>query len=77
MSLNTKTLLITGAAGFIGANLALRLLESKEPLRIVGLDNLNDYYDPSLKECRLVRPDRQAVEGAGASGIVGALSGDV
>ena len=53
MSLNTKTLLITGAAGFIGANLVLRLLESQEPLRIVGLDNLNDYYDPSLKEYRL------------------------
>ena len=46
-------ILITGSAGFIGANLVLRLLESKEPLTIVGLDNLNDYYDPPLKEYRL------------------------
>ena len=48
-----KTILVTGSAGFIGANLVLRLLDSKEPLRIVGLDNLNNYYDPSLKEYRL------------------------
>ena len=48
-----KTILITGSAGFIGANLVLRLLDGKEPVRIVGLDNLNDYYDPSLKEYRL------------------------
>ena len=53
MSQNTKTLLITGSAGFIGSNLVLRLLDSEEPLNIVGLDNLNDYYDPSLKEYRL------------------------
>ena len=49
----TQTILVTGSAGFIGSNLVLRLLESKEPLNIVGLDNLNDYYDPSLKEYRL------------------------
>ena len=48
-----KHILVTGAAGFIGANLVLRLLESQEPLTIVGLDNLNDYYDPSLKKYRL------------------------
>ena len=47
------TILITGSAGFIGSNLVLRLLDSEEPLSIVGLDNLNDYYDPSLKEYRL------------------------
>ena len=46
-------ILVTGSAGFIGANLVLRLLESKEPVKIVGLDNLNDYYDPALKEYRL------------------------
>jgi len=45
-----KTILVTGSAGFIGANLVLRLLESQEPTKIVGLDNLNNYYDPSLKE---------------------------
>jgi len=48
-----KTILVTGSAGFIGANLVLRLLESQEPTKIVGLDNLNNYYDPSLKEYRL------------------------
>lgn len=48
-----KAVLVTGSAGFIGANLVLRLLDSPEPLRIVGLDNMNDYYDPSLKEYRL------------------------
>ena len=46
-----KSILVTGSAGFIGANLVLRLLESQEPSKIVGLDNLN-YYDPGLKEYR-------------------------
>ena len=48
-----KNILVTGAAGFIGANLVLRLFDSAEPLCIVGLDNMNSYYDPSLKEYRL------------------------
>ena len=48
-----KNILVTGSAGFIGSNLVLRLLESQEPLHITGLDNLNNYYDPSLKEYRL------------------------
>lgn len=47
------TILITGAAGFIGSSLAARLLETKKDIRVVGLDNLNDYYDVSLKEARL------------------------
>ena len=47
------SILVTGSAGFIGANLVLRLLDSREPLRIVGLDSLNSYYDPSLKHYRL------------------------
>jgi UDP-glucuronate 4-epimerase len=48
-----NTVLVTGAAGFIGYHLAERLLA--EGRRVVGLDNLNDYYDPSLKEARLER----------------------
>ena len=55
-----KTILVTGSAGFIGANLVLRLLESQEPTKILGLDNLNDYYDPSLKEYRLKVIDEKA-----------------
>ena len=51
-----KNILVTGSAGFIGANLMLRLLEDGfqgKPVCIVGLDNMNAYYDPSLKEYRL------------------------
>lgn len=53
--LSGKTILITGAAGFIGANLASRLLSQYEAIHIVGLDNMNAYYDVSLKEYRLNR----------------------
>ena len=55
-----KNILVTGAAGFIGANLVLRLLDSNEPLHIVGLDNMNSYYDPSLKEYRLRQIEEKA-----------------
>ena len=48
-----KRIPITGSAGFIGAALVRRLLTEGEPVSIVGLDNLNDYYDPALKEYRL------------------------
>ena len=48
-----KSILVTGSAGFIGANLVLRLLDDMKEGAIIGLDNLNDYYDPSLKEYRL------------------------
>ena len=46
-------ILITGSAGFIGANLVLRLLETESPIEIVGLDSVNDYYNASLKDYRL------------------------
>ena len=48
-----KTILITGCAGFIGANLALTLLKTEKNIKIIGIDNLNDYYDVSLKKYRL------------------------
>ena len=51
--LDDKTVLVTGAAGFIGSNLAKRLLQGRLNIRVVGVDNMNDYYDVRLKEERL------------------------
>lgn len=53
LELSSKIVLITGAAGFIGSHVALRLLRDYPKIQIVGVDNLNDYYDVSLKEWRL------------------------
>ena len=53
VSLRGKTILVTGAAGFIGANLVRRLYEMAQDVTVVGLDSMNDYYDVSLKEYRL------------------------
>ena len=53
ISLENKTVFITGVAGFIGASLAKRLLRDYSDTRIVGVDNMNDYYDVRLKEQRL------------------------
>ena len=48
-----KVILITGAAGFIGSNLAKNILQKDSEVQVIGIDNLNDYYDVSLKEYRL------------------------
>ncbi len=53
IDLNGKTILVTGSPGFIGANLVLRLLKEMTSGTVVSLDNMNDYYDPALKEYRL------------------------
>lgn len=53
VEINQKTILITGAAGFIGANLSRRILEDHQGARVIGLDSVNDYYDVRLKEHRL------------------------
>ena len=53
VELNGKTILVTGSPGFIGANLVLRLLKELTSGTIISLDNMNDYYDPALKEYRL------------------------
>ena len=60
--LRNKRILITGAAGFIGANLVMELLCTVSPVHIVGLDNVNDYYDVSLKEFRLQEVQKVASE---------------
>ena len=57
-----RTVLVTGAAGFIGAALSIQLLQRGD--RVVGLDNLNDYYDPSLKEARLRQIEATAPVGS-------------
>ena len=64
ISLKNKSILITGAAGFIGANLVMTLIRSGEPMTLIGLDNMNDYYDVSLKEYRLGEIDKLADENA-------------
>ena len=53
ISLTGKTVLVTGAAGFIGSNLVMELFRTIEDIKIVGIDNMNDYYDVSIKEWRL------------------------
>ena len=53
VTLKNKTILITGAAGFIGFYLSLRLVKEIEGVKVIGFDSVNDYYDVSLKEWRL------------------------
>lgn len=59
--LSGKTVFVTGAAGFIGANLVLRLLPQGEDITVIGLDNMNDYYDVKLKEWRLEQIHKAAM----------------
>ena len=63
--LEKKQILITGAAGFIGSNLVQELIRTVPGIRIVGLDNMNDYYDVSLKEYRLRLIEEAASRGGG------------
>ena len=53
IALKNKKILVTGAAGFIGSNLVIELLKSFDGIKVVGLDNVNNYYDPAIKEYRL------------------------
>ena len=60
ITLNHKTILVTGAAGFIGAGLTLRLLRDWPDCTVIGIDNMNNYYDVSLKEYRLKQSETLA-----------------
>ena len=62
IELKNKTIFVTGAAGFIGSNLVLKLLETVSPVKIVGIDNLNDYYDVSIKDWRLAQIEKAAAK---------------
>ena len=53
LDLNGRTILVTGSPGFIGANLVMRLLREMKSGTVISFDNMNDYYDPELKEYRL------------------------
>jgi len=64
VELNNKTVLVTGAAGFIGSNLVCELLRTCKSVDIIGIDNMNDYYDVSIKEYRLAGIDKLAAEKA-------------
>ena len=60
--LTNKVILVTGAAGFIGSNLVMELLNGVHPVHIIGIDNMNDYYDVSIKEYRLKQSEGLAAE---------------
>ena len=60
VELKNKTVLVTGAAGFIGSNLVMELLRTVESVTVIGLDNMNDYYDVSIKDYRLAEIEKEA-----------------
>lgn len=67
IDLKSKTVFVTGAAGFIGSNLVLKLLDTVSPVTIVGIDNLNDYYDVSIKNWRLDQIQASAAKHPGSA----------
>ena len=67
--MNNKRVLVTGVAGFIGADLCLELLRRYESINVTGIDNLNDYYDVSIKEWRLKQIEEEVSKHAGSSFI--------
>lgn len=62
IDLKKKIIFVTGAAGFIGSNLVLELLKTQSPITVIGIDNMNDYYDVSIKEWRLSEIQKCAEE---------------
>lgn len=74
IDLTGKCILVTGVAGFIGANLVMELLRTVRDVRIVGIDNMNDYYDVALKEYRLKQIEEIA---AGVTGQFTLIKGSI
>lgn len=74
IDLNNKTILVTGAAGFIGSNLILELFRSFEGCHIIGIDNMNDYYDVSIKEYRQNLIENAAVGSNSFTFIYGSIA---
>lgn len=62
IDLHNKTVFVTGSAGFIGSNLVLELLKTQSPINIIGIDNMNNYYDVSIKEWRLAEIEKCTAE---------------
>ncbi len=69
VNLEKKTVLVTGAAGFIGSNLVKELFNTTKEVTVVGLDSVNDYYDVSIKEYRLKEIEKTAEEKPGSQWI--------
>ena len=74
ISLDNKAILVTGSAGFIGSNLVKRLFKEVKGATIVGIDNMNDYYDVSLKEYRLKELEAAKPEGVNYQFIKGDIA---
>lgn len=62
VQLKNSVVLVTGSAGFIGCNLVLELLKTQSPIKIIGIDNVNDYYDVSIKEYRLAEIEKAVAQ---------------
>ena len=71
VTLDNKTILVTGAAGFIGSNLVKRIYQEAPSATVIGIDNMNAYYDVALKESRL--NELAVAETTGLYGLVIAL----
>lgn len=69
VNLENKTVLVTGACGFIGANLVTKLFETYKNITVVGIDSMNDYYDVSIKEYRLSEIQKKSDSKDGAEWI--------
>jgi nucleoside-diphosphate-sugar epimerase len=75
--LKFKTIFLTGVAGFIGSNLVIKMLRTIKSVHIIGIDSMNDYYDVSLKEYRLLQIDKMAEEKASSGSTWTFIEGNI